>query len=58
MAIEVSTTNQDSSKIEVTKNSKGYTWVIRLTCKDGEEQNTIDRIEAINTDLTRRFKSE
>lgn len=58
---EIKTTNaaiELPSKIEVTKNTKGFTWTISVRCEDGKEASVVDRIEQINKDLINRFKTE
>lgn len=46
------------SKIEVTKNTKGFTWTIGIRCEDGKEASVVDRIEQLNNELVQRFKAE
>ena len=44
-----------TSAIEVTKNTKGFTWTIKVRCKDGEEIALIDRLVVINGKLKEKF---
>lgn len=60
-AIDIRTTNASlelPSKVEVTKNTKGFTWTISCRCEDGKEMSVIDRIENLNGEMLKRFKSE
>jgi len=56
--VTVSSENTLPSKIEVTKTTKSYTWVISIRGADGKELEIIDRIDAINRELISRFKPE
>ncbi len=46
------------SKVEVTSNSKGYTWTIGCRCEDGQEDNLIERIKQLNEKMKASFKSD
>ena len=46
------------SKVELTKNTKGYTWTISVRCKDGEELKLIDKMGELNSQMLNKFKSE
>lgn len=56
--VAMTNTEEYPSKIEVTKNTKGFTWVISCRCKDGKELDLVNRIETLNGELVKRFKSE
>lgn len=43
--------------LKLTKNSKGYTWEIRLRCKDKEQidEAFINRMQKTNNEMLKRF---
>jgi len=45
------------SSISLSKNSKGYTWEIKLRCVDGQEEELVARIKALDTSMAEKFKS-
>lgn len=44
------------SKVEITKNSKGYTWTISIRCETGKEADLINKIEVLNKEMHNKFK--
>ncbi len=46
------------SKVELTKNTKGYTWTICLRGNDGSEQAMISRMEELNKEMLAKFKGD
>jgi len=56
--MEKETINECQSSIEVTKNSKGYTWNIKVYYNqqiEGEENKTLLRIAEINNILKGKY---
>lgn len=46
------------SKVEVTKNSKGYTWTISMRCEDGKEVELINKLDGLNKEMHIKFKEK
>lgn len=42
-------------KVELTKNSKGYTWTLGVRGKEGTGQTLIARIEELNKQMLAKF---
>lgn len=49
--------NEITESIKLIKNSKGYTYELRVRCKNDEEidKKFLDRLEALNKDMIKRF---
>ena len=45
---------ENTNSIEVTKNSKGYTWKIKVY--DNDSQKALEKILRINADIKERFE--
>lgn len=43
------------SKIEITKNTKGYNWTVAMSCPRGDEDNLVSRLSELNKVLLTRF---
>lgn len=59
MAIVADPVNESSPEtLKLTKNSKGYTWEIRLRCELGEKINEalLSRMENLNNEMIKRFE--
>lgn len=46
------------SAVEVNKNSKGYTWSIKLRCRDGEESELLRRIVELDREIRVKFNHD
>lgn len=46
------------SSIEVQKNSRGYTWTLKLRCEVGKEDELIDRMKTLNDKMKVAFPPE
>ena len=44
-------------KVELTKNSKGFTWTIGVRGKEGSGEILIKRIEALNKQMLEKFST-
>lgn len=43
------------SKIEITKNTKGYNWTVAMSCPRGDEDNLVSRLSELNKVLLTKF---
>lgn len=43
------------SSLELSKNSKGYVWTIKMRCQDGDEEKLLERIKQMNDKLIQTF---
>ena len=56
MANSVTTVKTESDSVELTKNSRGYNWTIKLYSEDIEK--TISYLEALNNRMKQKFGEE
>lgn len=45
------------TKIEITKNTKGYNWTVAMSCPRGQEDNLVTRLQELNGILLSKFES-
>lgn len=48
-------TNEARSSIEVTKNTKGYTWKVKVYYEQGQEQNALANLQSIEQQLKQQY---
>jgi len=53
--VRLSTGTDTESKIEVTKNTKGYNWTVSMGCPRGDEDNLVSRLSELNKVLLAKF---
>lgn len=56
--IQAGSEKQAYSSVEVSRNSRGYTWSVKLYCPIGEEDGLLPKIEEMEGLLRAKFGAE
>lgn len=54
---EITPVVEQKERIELTKNSKGYTWTIKIFLKDNDTES-LARLENLNEEMKKRFGND
>ena len=46
--IKLKSGTDTETKIEITKNTKGYNWTVAMSCPRGQEDNLVTRLQELN----------
>lgn len=55
--IKLKSGTDTETKIEITKNTKGYNWTVAMSCPRGQEDNLVTRLQELNGILLSKFES-